>query len=155
MVRFQTPQEVLRCMRPIAVNLDVPDIDAAVAFYRDILGFAEGLHIPDLDGRPRYATVWHGDATIMFHHFEHIPPERRPFLGTGVTLYVDLGDGDVDAYYRDLTSKGVEIVKSLKDEYWGARDFTIADSNGYHITFARQLQSLTPEQMLANLRQMA
>jgi PhnB protein len=139
-------------MRPIAVNLDVPDIDEAVAFYRDTLGFAEGLHIPELDGGTRYATVWQGEATIMFHGYEHIPPERRPFLGTGVTLYIDLGGGDVDVYYRDLTGKGVEVVKPLKDEYWGARDFTIADNNGYHITFARQIQTLTPEQMLEKLR---
>ncbi|MDI7275700.1 MAG: VOC family protein [Anaerolineae bacterium] len=140
-------------MRCIAVDLDVPEIDAAVAYYRDRLGFAEGLHIPDIDGGTRYATVWAGEATIMFNRIDSVPPDRRPYLGTGVTLYVDMGDGDIDAYYRTLMSQGVQVIKPLADEYWGARDFTIADLNGYHITFARQLRELTPEQMVANLRQ--
>jgi len=141
-------------MRCIAVNLDVPDIDAAVAFYRDVLGFSEGLIIPGLDGHTHYATVWNGEATIMFNRMDHLAPQVGAFLGTGVTLYIDLGDGDVDAYYRDLISRGVQIVKPLKDEYWGARDFTIADSNGYHITFARQMEELSLEQMVENLRQL-
>lgn len=142
-------------MRCIAVNFDVPDIDAAVAFYRDVLGFSEGLHIPGLDGRPQYATVWNGEATIMFARIEAVPPERRPYLGTGVTLYIDLGDGDIDAFYRLLVGRGVRVIKPLKDEYWGARDFTVADLNGYHLTFARQMQALTEEQMVANLRAQA
>ncbi len=135
-------------MRCIAVNLDVPDVDAAIAFYRDILGFEEGLHIPDIGGRPHYAIMWNGEATIMFHAFDHVPVERRPYLGTGVTLYVDLGDGDVESYYQYLARRGVRIVKPLTDEYWGARAFTIADLNGYHITFAEQVEELTLEQML-------
>ncbi len=139
-------------MHCIAVNLNVPDIDAAVAFYRDTLGFSEGLHIPDIDGRPRYATVWNGEATIMFNRIDSVPPERRPHLGAGVTLYIDIGDSDVDSYHRELSARGVRVVKPLQDEYWGARDFTIADLNGYHITFARQIRELTPDEMIANLR---
>ncbi len=138
-------------MECIAANLDVPDIEAAIVFYRDKLGFVEGLRIPDVGGGLRYATVWNGRATIMFDRIDHVPPERRPFVGTGVTLYIDLGDGDVDVYHRELAAKGVRIVKPLRDEYWGARAFTIADLNGYHITFAEQTAELTPEQMVKNL----
>lgn len=139
-------------MQCVAVNLDVPDIDASVAYYRDTLGFSEGLHIPDVDGRPRYATVWNGEATIMFHRGEHIPMEGRPFLGIGVTLYIDLGEQDVASYYRELASRGVQIVKPIADEYWGARAFTIADKDGYHLTFAQQTANLTQEQMLQRLQ---
>ncbi len=140
-------------MECIAVNLDVPDVEDAITFYREKLGFVEGLHIPDLRDRALYATVWNGRATIMFHRHDHLPPEKRPYLGTGVTLYIDLGGASVDAYFQELSAKGVQIVKPIADEYWGARDFTIADNNGYHLTFAQQMATLTPEEMLANLEQ--
>ena len=141
-------------MHCIAVNLDVPDIDTAVAFYRDVLGFREDLHIPDPDGTTRYATVTNGEATVMFDRADHVPAERRPYLGTGVTLYIDLGDGDVDAWHGTLRERGVTMVKPLRDEYWGARDFTIADNNGYHITFAQQIEPLSQQEMIANLLRM-
>ncbi len=140
-------------MQCIAANLDVPDIDQAVAFYRDNLDFAEGLRIPDADGRPRHATVWNGEATIMFERLEHVPPERRPYLGSGVTLYIALDpDEDVDTLYSKAGRRGLNIVKPLRDEYWGARAFTLADLNGYHITFAQQIAELTPQQMIENLQ---
>lgn len=136
-------------MRCIAVSLDVPDIDAAVAYYRDTLGFEEGLHIPGPDGRPHYATMWNGEATVMFHAHE-----RPAHPVAGVTLYIDVGEeGDVDAYYQALTRRGVRVVKDIADHYWGARAFTIADLNGYHLTFAEQTEVLTPEQMVERMRE--
>jgi len=77
-------------MQCIAVNLDVPDIDQAVAYYRDRLDFVEGLRISDGAGRPRHATVWNGQATIMFERIDPVPPEQRHFATrTSLPLYAE------------------------------------------------------------------
>jgi hypothetical protein len=56
-----------------------------------------------------------------------------------VSLYLQI-DGDIDEYYHELKKK-VKIFTEVKDEPWGSRDFTVADINGYLLTFSHVSQA--------------
>jgi hypothetical protein len=58
----------------------------------------------------------------------------------------------VEEYSRQWTMQGVRIFKPLRDEHWGARDFTLVDNSGNYVTLAQQIEELRPEQMLQNLQ---
>jgi len=45
---------------------------------------------------------------------------------SGLQFFVD----DVDAAYRELEAKGVDLRSGVRDEIWGGRVFTVADPDG-------------------------
>jgi len=46
---------------------------------------------------------------------------------------------DVDACWAKAQELGVEVVLPIADRYYGLRDFTIADPDGFGIRFASAL----------------
>ena len=109
-----------------------------IAFYRDSLGFEPGIAFPDADS-PKYADLTKYVMVLMFIPTKNCGIYPGEKLGTGVNLYMEI-DGDIDRYYADLKSKGVNIVTDIKDEPFGIRDFTLEDPHGYPLTFNRRLQ---------------
>ncbi len=53
---------------------------------------------------------------------------RRPFLGQGMWVAVDVDD--VDREYARIQALGVEMAVPLRDEPWGDRHFVVIDPNG-------------------------
>ena len=48
---------------------------------------------------------------------------------------------DVDDYYDMVTSKGVEVIKPLKSEPWGMREFGIKTIDGHRIMVGQDLEA--------------
>jgi uncharacterized glyoxalase superfamily protein PhnB len=46
---------------------------------------------------------------------------------------------NVDDYWTRANEIGTQIIVSIDDRYYGLRDFTIADPDGFGIRFARKL----------------
>ena len=118
--------------------LAVRDMKKTIEFYRDVLGFEMGMVIPDADN-PEYADLSKDGMVLMF-----IPAKDHGIgidekLGIGVYLYMEIDD-DIDEYYAELKSKGVNIVADIKDEPYGVRDFMITDIDGYQLTFNKRIQ---------------
>ena len=62
----------------------------------------------------------------------------------------DLGDhsyfaylvvDDVDDYYKEVVSKGVELIKELRSEPWGMREFGLRTNDGHRIMVGQDLES--------------
>lgn len=58
--------------------------------------------------------------------------------GLGVFFYVSVDD--VDAYYKDLISKGIKPSTEPRDWSWGNREFVVKDPDGYRYVFYKQLK---------------
>jgi uncharacterized glyoxalase superfamily protein PhnB len=48
---------------------------------------------------------------------------------------------DVDQCWRRANEIGARIVIAIADRYYGLRDFTIADPDGFGIRFASELKA--------------
>ena len=124
-------------MKSLIPTLAVDDVDASLAFYTDVLGFTTGYTLPGPDGTTLHASVDRGEAHIMFGKFD---PARdgEGTRGAGVTLYFTVGDDeDIDAYFERVRAAGAAVVQGPTDQFWGHRDWTVADPDGFLLTISK------------------
>ena len=118
--------------------LAVRNVKETIEFYTNTLGFKIGMVFPDADN-PEYADLSKDGMVLMFVPAEDHGIGSGEKLGIGVYLYMEI-DGDIDEYYAELKSRGVNIVADIQDEPYGVRDFSIKDIDGYQLTFNKRLQ---------------
>lgn len=111
--------------------LAVLDLEKSAAYYRDVLGFA----IHEI-GDPGWRMFVKDTCRIMAGHCpDAIPPrelEDHSYFGYFI---VD----DIDAYHDFVVSKGAELIKTLRSEPWGMREFGIRTIDGHRIMVGQNL----------------
>ena len=119
-------------------NLIVADVGRSIAFYRDVLGFAVGLLVPE-EAPFVFASVQSGDVEIFFNAPEPAIAEYPPFANRpiGGTLTLFIAVTDVRAAHEALQGR-VEVVMPLERKWYGVTEFAFLDPDGYIITFAQQ-----------------
>lgn len=123
----------------LTVELFVPDVEASVRFYADKLGF-ETLRVEREGGDASFAVVALGRAVILIAHeslIGNVGIETGSGHGISVRVMVD----DVDAMYARAREAGATVVSEIDDRYYGLRDFSILDLNGFHLRFAAPRQT--------------
>ena len=108
----------------------VQDVDAALHFYRDLLGFMvvdDYLH----NGRPVYARLrsTRGGGTLALHLIE---PGRTLPPGDAIRLYFETND--VEAACNKLRKEGVKISQETKLMPWGWTHAYVNDPDGHEIS---------------------
>ncbi len=114
------------------------DPDAAVAFYRDTLGFEVRLDVGY--GGMRWITVGppgQPDTAIVLHPPTATPgltdDERRTILelmAKGSYFGVNLATNDLDETFAHLEGSGAEVVQEPTDQPYGVRDCAFRDPAG-------------------------
>ena len=111
----------------------VPNLVRSADFYRDALGF----EVRDM-GDPGWRMFVKDSCQIMAGECtEAIPPAE---LGDHSYFGYLVVDG-VDNYYNRARSKNVEIVKPLRDEPWGMREFGLRTVDGHRIMIGSHIPS--------------
>jgi uncharacterized glyoxalase superfamily protein PhnB len=132
---MENPTMTFQSLTP---NLVVRDVQASVAFYRDVLGFTLAMSVPD---QPPYvfAGVQQGPVQIFFNDpaaaAEELPDLLNRPIGGTLTLYI-LVSGIDDLFAR--VAPRAPVVMPMKTQFYGMREFAIADPDGWVITFAER-----------------
>lgn len=135
-------------MKSIIPAFAVADIAASLRFYTDVLGFETGFTMPDEDGTLVHASVKRGDVEIMFGKLNAVDPHDRGPLGQGVCLYTTVGeDEDIDALFAHARRAGARIVQEPVDQFWGHRDWTVADPDGYLTVVSKVIRAVSENEM--------
>jgi uncharacterized glyoxalase superfamily protein PhnB len=109
----------------IAPVFQVADIDAAMKYYKEVLGFSEDFRVGD------YAGVMLGKVAL--HLSKHGAGEyAKPVGGSIAYVFCD----EVDGYFREVEQKGATIKYPPHDTNYGMREFMLADLDGHHLAFA-------------------
>lgn len=126
--------------RGIVVELFVRDVDRSIAFYR-ALGFDVARRYEDyvLLRRGEIKLSLQGDAHAVAGPHYFTPHIQQIPRGTGVEISIQVAD--VDAEYIRAKTAGLNIVKLMQDRPWGARDFRVADPDGYFLRITSPLKS--------------
>ena len=83
-------------------------------------------------------------------------PHEHPPYGNGVSLYTTIADDeDVDALYRHARDKGARILWEPTDQFWGHRDWGMADPQGYVMIVSKVVKEVTEEDMRQGAEAMA
>jgi uncharacterized glyoxalase superfamily protein PhnB len=114
------------------------DPDAAVAFYRDILGFEVRLDVEY--GGLHWITVGPADqpdTSIVLYPPDATPgvtdDERRTIaemMAKGSFGQILLATKDLDGAFERLQSGDAEVVQEPMDQPYGVRDFAVRDPAG-------------------------
>lgn len=112
----------------------VRDLEAALSFYRDRLGFDITFKGPADD--PFFGIVRRGGAMIMLKNVgvDPLPNcERHPQARWDAYVYVP----DPDGLAAEFSSRTVEFSEPLKDTDDGLRGFELKDADGHVLFFGR------------------
>jgi uncharacterized glyoxalase superfamily protein PhnB len=135
-------------MQSIIPALAVADIERSVRFYTEVLGFATQFTLPGEDGKLVHASVGRGDASIMFGRLDAGNPHDQGALGKGVVLYSTVGDEeDIDALFAHARAAGAEVRQEPTDQFWGHRDWGVADPDGYLIWVSKVTRTVSADEM--------
>jgi uncharacterized glyoxalase superfamily protein PhnB len=110
--------------------LQVTDLQRAIAFYRDVLGFTQGWIVGD---PPWLASVCR-DA-VEFHVYVVEKP---------VPSHVYLNVNGVRDYFAGIAAKGAKVIYPLADREYGRRDGRIADLDGNQIGIGENIEDCPP-----------
>jgi len=104
--------------------LMVADMQRALGFYRDLLGFELSYAFPSGED-PQFVSLAVDDGKLGLGVGDG-PIESA---STAIWLYTD----DVDAAITGLRDAGVPVVAEPADQPWGERVASVADPDGYVI----------------------
>jgi len=115
--------------------LAVPNLEASGAFYQDVLGFT----VHEI-GDSGWRIFRRDSCRIMAGHC----PDAIPAQDLGDHSYfgyfvVD----DIEADYERAVAKGAELIKPLRDEPWGMREFGLRTVDGHRIMIGQNLEPMT------------
>lgn len=116
-----TPVDKAR-LEAITPRIPVGDIDAALAFYLDKMGFSLGWQW----GTPRTHANVCRDAISL--DLIRVPAGKQ---GTAMAY---VGVANIDSYYAELKQRGIE-ASAIGNRDYGMRDFEVIDPDGNRLAF--------------------
>ena len=121
------------------------DPDAAVAFYRDVLGFEVRMDV-GYEGK-RWITVGPAGQPVSIVLY---PPEATPgltddelrtvveMMAKGTYASINLGTPDLDTTFAKIEATDAEVVQEPTDQPYGVRDCAFRDPSGNMIRIAQK-----------------
>ena len=121
-------------LKDVIPILDVRDVEAALRFYVERLGFQIDFRYEEDPNN--YAGVRRGGVSLhmQWQHEDHFRD------GTAGRLRVRIVVDDPDALFEEYRAKGVlDETTRVRDTVWGTREFGFRDPDGNGLTFYRDL----------------
>jgi catechol 2,3-dioxygenase-like lactoylglutathione lyase family enzyme len=119
-------------------NLVVSDIAKSTAFYRDVVGFSVKQTVPDQEP---FVFVWleRGPVQVFLNDLatvqQHLPAAAGNIGGSGMYIIVS----GLDALHDEVSNR-TALVMLMTKQFYGMREFAVADPDGHVITFAEPYQ---------------
>jgi len=138
---------------PLSVILTCRDLKKSLAFFKDQLGFELEQCWPD-EKAPLWANLMLGSQSVMIgqsmpadsasqfcqgdaaaeKQFRQMADDlAKNKSGVGIGVYVMVPD--VDDYHAKITKRGVTIVSPPKSQFYGIRELTLLDPDGFRFMF--------------------
>ena len=130
-------------MPKIIPEVVISDMDRSMAFYTS-LGFVQDqVGIVDDKGTQWYSLVM-GEARVWLLREDTVEgfDTSKP-RGQGVHLYLTVDD--VDGLYNKLKASDAKIVREIETQWYGLREFIVADPDGYTWTINMPMDARAQE----------
>jgi len=111
----------------VTPQLRSTDWDRTRAFYEDGLGFRVQWEHRFEPGFPVFAQVTRDGLSLFLT--EHAGDCQ---VGGAAYIIVD----DLDAFYREITERGIRVAERPQDTPWGTREMSVIDPDGNRLRFA-------------------
>ncbi len=104
------------------------DAHRAVDWLARAFGFEKRAVHEGPDGSIAHAEMTFGSSVVGFSSIAAVDPDN-PWTMVRQGIYVALND--VDAHHERAVAAGAEIVRALRDESYGSRDYSARDHEGH------------------------
>jgi predicted enzyme related to lactoylglutathione lyase len=131
------PQPPVRQLRLV---VETQDYDAALAFYRDVLGLVEREVVPS-EGDARITTLEAGRATLelsnpaQVKYIDQVEADGQPSARIRVAFEVD----DTEEATRDLLEAGGTLIAGPRETPWRSVNSRLNGPAGLQITLFQEL----------------
>jgi catechol 2,3-dioxygenase-like lactoylglutathione lyase family enzyme len=114
----------------IAPQFLVDDLDRAIAYYRDKLGFEL-----DFVYQSFYASVTRDGFAIHLKHGPRLAGDKdHRKQHEHLDAYISVSG--IRGLFSELEMRGAEVVKPLEQRPWACLDFYVEDPDGYILCFS-------------------
>ncbi len=120
-------------LQALMPSLTVNDIQASIAWYRDVLGFGVAEEY-QWEGKVMGARLKAGAIEVLIAQDDFAKGRDRQ-KGVGFRMYCITGQ-DIDQLAAAIRERGGQLAQEPTDQPWGARDFAIVDPNGFNISIS-------------------
>jgi uncharacterized glyoxalase superfamily protein PhnB len=117
-------ETILAKLSRVAPELPSVDLQQALTYYCEKLGFGVAMERPD------YAIVERDDVAL--HLFQSEGKMCSP-------MAIHIFSADLDALYAELCGSGAQITQPIERKPWGNRDFRVRDEFGNELKFTEPL----------------
>jgi lactoylglutathione lyase len=122
-ITFTSPMPMLSCR----------DLAAAVAFYRDLVGFRETYRFPD-EGEPAFVALELDGCRLGLGSTSNPPIHGRPYEPRSGSVYeLCIDTADVDRAVEGLRDAGVPVLVEPCDQPWGERIAYVTDPEDHPV----------------------
>lgn len=131
----------------LSLSVEVPDADAGVQFYASAFGAQEVYRLTDpRSGRVAHVELTVGDSLLMLAEAGR---ERGELAERGGVSAVKLclSCADVDSVTKRAVAAGAEVVRPLKEEFYGHRCGALRDPFGHEWMVFQELERVEPAEM--------
>lgn len=122
--------------KAMTTNLMVENVKDAMAFYQDMLGFSEVASVPNKEDGLQFTILTKDGLNLMLQQrtnlIEEYPILNTPKVQPSVSLYITVEN--FEDLYAGLKGKA-KMLCDVHTTFYGAKEFAIADHDGYVITF--------------------
>lgn len=121
----------------IAPQFLVDDLDRALEYYRERLGFEI-----DFVYNWFYASVSRDGFAIHLKHAPKLAADRvhrkqNEHLDAYIAVAGITGSSGIEALFSELQERGADIIKPLEQRPWACLDFYVEDPDGYILCFSQ------------------
>ena len=113
--------------------ITVSDLQASIAWYRDVMGFVVAREI-EHEGQRVGAMISAGSVQFMLGQDDFAKGRDRQ-KGIGFRLYC-VSEQDIDELAATIKARGGTLDQEPTDQPWGARDLAVSDPDGFKITIS-------------------
>lgn len=125
---FDIPDAYVPSTEQLVVEIFVRDMSVSRAFYRE-LGFQLLLDRGDF-----VVFAWEGHQLFLDYRPDQPPPPATPQANMRIMV------PNVDDYWELAQHMGATVFAPIADRYYGLRDFTIIDPDGFGLRFGARLE---------------
>jgi uncharacterized glyoxalase superfamily protein PhnB len=125
----------------------------ALEFYKKAFNAVETMRMPAPNGRLMHAAITIGESTLMLADDfpEHGGLGPKALKGSPVTLHIT--SPDVDAAFKQAVDAGASVRMPPADMFWGDRYCQVTDPFGHHWSIATHVKDMSPDEMMAAMKQ--
>ncbi len=128
--------------------------DAAIKWYKNVLGAKEKMRFDNPDGSVAHAEITIDDNVIMLSE-ENLQYNKSPKTLNGNSVNLCVYVPDVDATIKKAVDNKAKLIKSAEDQFYGDRSGRIEDPFGYLWIISTHVKNVSEKEMKKAMDEMA